>query len=245
VITVDFNRLGNLNGCRILDIGCGTGRHLSEVLQYENTKVFGADIHQGDLREAQKRIAYLKELGLCKGAYQLLSADIGNLPFEDNFFDLVICSEVLEHIPDHHKALAELVRVLKPGTTLVISVPRYVPEKICWFLSEEYHQAENGHIRIYKKNDLIRLSEKAGLNITTYHYAHSLHTPYWWLKCLLGVNREDSAPVRLYHRFLLWDMMKKPKLTRFSERLLNPLMGKSIVFYLTKFSGINAGVSQG
>lgn len=245
MITVDFRRLGNLNGCRILDIGCGTGRHLSEALQFENTHVFGADIRQNDLAEAKKRIAYLEELGLCKGTYQLLSADIIRLPFKDNFFDLVICSEVLEHIPDHHKALAELIRVLKPGKTMVISVPRYVPEKICWFLSQEYHQAENGHIRIYTKKDLIRLLERADLKVWAIHYAHSLHTPYWWLKCLLGVNREGLAPIRLYHRFLVWDMMKKPKLTQFSEQLLNPVIGKSIVFYLTKFSGINAGVSQG
>ena len=244
MITIDFNRLGNLNGCRILDIGCGTGRHLSQALMVENTAVFGADIHQADLKEARKRIAYLEELGLCKGAYQLLSSDIVNLPFEDNFFDLIICSEVLEHIPDHHKAVSELVRILKPGKTLVISVPRYVPEKICWLLSEDYHRVENGHIRIYRKKDLIQLSEKSGLCINAYHYAHSLHTPYWWLKCLFGINREDIALIRLYHRFLVWDMMKKPKLTRISDALLNPFIGKSIVFYLTKFSGINAGVGK-
>jgi len=234
VITVDFNRLGSLNGSRILDIGCGTGRHLSEALMLENTAVFGADIHQHDLIEARKRIAYLEELGLCRGSYQLLSADIVNLPFEDNFFDLIICSEVLEHIPNHHKALSELVRILKPGKTLVISVPRYVPEKICWLFSKEYHSVKNGHIRIYKKKDIIHLSEQAGLNVYACHYAHSLHTPYWWLKCLFGVNREDIALIRLYHQFLVWDMMEKPKLTRISDALLNPLIGKSIVFYLTK-----------
>jgi hypothetical protein len=66
------------------------------------------------------------------------------------------------------------------------------------------------------------------------HYAHSLHSPYWWLKCLLGVDREDILPVRLYKRFLTWDMMDKPKLTQTLDHLLNPVCGKSVVLYFRK-----------
>ncbi|HUV76725.1 MAG TPA: SAM-dependent methyltransferase, partial [Desulfobacterales bacterium] len=64
--------------------------------------------------------------------------------------------------------------------------------------------------------------------------AHSLHTPYWWLKCLVGPEREDCRLVNLYHRFLVWDIMRHPWITRFLDRLLNPVMGKSLVVYLTK-----------
>jgi hypothetical protein len=68
------------------------------------------------------------------------------------------------------------------------------------------------------------------------HHAHSLHVPYWWLKCLLGVERDMVWPVRLYHRFLTWDMMQKPKMTRSLERLLDPVMGKSVVLYFRKLN---------
>jgi hypothetical protein len=66
------------------------------------------------------------------------------------------------------------------------------------------------------------------------HFAHSLHAPYWWLKCLVGPEREDSKLVNLYHRFLVWEMMKGRWFVRLLEHLLNPLLGKSTVFYLRK-----------
>ncbi len=234
MITVDFTRLGNLSGCRILDIGCGSGRHLAEALTIENTTVFGADILVMDLNEAKDRLDFLGKIGEYRGICQLLCADIARLPFSDNFFDLVICSEVLEHIPDDRKAVSELVRVLKPGKTLVVSVPRELPEKICWALSEDYHSVENGHIRIYKKKELIRLLEQNSLKKYGFHYAHSLHAPYWWLKCFFGVGRDDVFLVHLYHRFLVWDMMKKPLISRVADKLLNPIIGKSSVIYLKK-----------
>ena len=129
----------------------------------------------------------------------------------------------------------EAIRVLRPGKDLVVSVPRYLPECICWALSENYHRTNNGHIRIYKKKELTSLLEGAGVREWAVHFAHSLHTPYWWLKCLVGPNRDDSAPVNLYHRFLVWDMMKQPWITRMLDRLLNPMIGKSLVIYLKYF----------
>jgi hypothetical protein len=116
----------------------------------------------------------------------------------------------------------------------VVSVPRYGPERLCWALSADYAAVEGGHVRIYRKRDLIALLRRAGLAPLTFHYAHSLHTPFWWLKCLAGPRREDSLPVNLYHRFLVWDLMEKPRLTRALERLLNPLLGKSLVVYARK-----------
>jgi SAM-dependent methyltransferase len=168
------------------------------------------------------------------GRWALCAADGLYLPFADGGFDLVICAEVLEHIPAHDHAIAELARVLRPGGDLAISVPRYGPERLCWALSAQYPEAEGGHIRIYRKQHLIALLRRAGLEVRSAHHAHSLHTPYWWLKCLVGTRREDSRPVNLYHRFLTWDLLKKPPLTHFLERLLNPLLGKSLVVYCRK-----------
>jgi SAM-dependent methyltransferase len=156
------------------------------------------------------------------------------LPFKDDYFDIVICSEVLEHIVSHQIAVEEIVRVLKPGCNLVVSVPRYWPECICWALSQDYHNTQGGHVRIFKQTELIADLESCGVEKWAMHFAHSLHTPFWWLKCLVGPNRNDSVPVNLYHRFLTWDIMKRPRSTRFLENLLNPILGKSIVVYLRK-----------
>jgi hypothetical protein len=70
-----------------------------------------------------------------------------------------------------------------------------------------------------------------GYRVFARHYAHALHSPYWWLKCAVGVDDDSNPFVRGYHRFLIWDMMRRPVLTRVLETLLRPLIGKSVVLY--------------
>jgi len=235
MITVDLNRFSLQPGQRLLDIGCGSGRHTSEAYRLKGIVAVGADLNLEDLRQARERLEFHDRLGEHGGGCWCLSAaDVCRLPFADAHFDAVVCSEVLEHIPEHHRASEELNRILKPGGHLAISVPRYFPERICWALSREYHLANQGHIRIYRKNELIRMIARNGLTLYRTHYAHSLHSPYWWLKCLVGPTREDSRPVNLYHRFLTWDILHHPPLTRQLDRFLNPLLGKSLVLYFRK-----------
>ena len=86
------------------------------------------------------------------------------LPFADGEFDRVVAAEVLEHIPADVDAIEELVRVLRPGGTLAITVPRWLPEVINWKLSDDYHNAAGGHIRIYTDQELVDKVTKAGSN---------------------------------------------------------------------------------
>ena len=235
MVTVEFDRLTVKPGFKILDIGCGSGRHTCAAYQCRNVTAIGADLNFEDLIEAGERLRLHDRLGEHGGGVWGLSvADVTSLPFKDGYFDIVICSEVLEHIVQHQVAAKEIVRVLKPGCNLVVSVPRYWPERICWALSQDYHNTRGGHVRIFKQSDLIADLEDSGVEKWVMHFAHSLHTPFWWLKCLVGPNRSDSASVNLYHRFLTWDIMKRPRGTRFLENLLNPILGKSVVVYLRK-----------
>lgn len=235
MLTIDFNRLDILPGDRILDIGCGEGRHTIRACQENGTVCIGADSGFENLVETRKKLTYHQLINdlHCKSV-DLFCMDVTCLPFCDNSLDIVICSEVLEHIPNDDRAISELVRVLKSGKILAISVPRSWPEKICWRLSDEYFNSDGGHVRIYNQKALIKVIKSFGLTHFATHHAHSIHAPFWWLKCLVGPGRKDSRLVNLYHRLLVWDLMKKPKLTSFIDKLLNPILGKSLVLYFKK-----------
>ena len=235
MITVNFKRLAPEPGDKILDMGCGEGRHTAKASEFPGTLCVGSDMCHDDLVTAGEKLTFHHQLiSSPRGIWTLAQSDIGRLPFKNNCFDQVICSEVMEHISEEKTALQELTRVLKPGGILVITVPRYWPEKVCWALSHEYGDSPGGHIRIYRHTQLMKKVHHRGMIPMGSHHAHALHTLYWWLKCLVGIHRTDSALVNAYHDLLVWDLMEKPAITRLMERLLNPIMGKSVVLYFKK-----------
>ncbi len=235
MITVDFQHVPLEDGNIALDIGCGSGRHTAALYDLDRCFAVGADTNLEDLAEAREKLNWHNDFSPHhSGCWSLSGADITHLPFKDQSFDLVVCSEVLEHIADDKTAIQECFRVLKPGGYLVISVPRRWPEALCWALSQQYRTTKGGHLRIYHPRQLIDRIQSCGVTLYKTHHAHSLHAPYWWLKCLVGPERSDLWPVALYHRFLTWDLMEKPPLTRLLESALDPVMGKSIVLYFRK-----------
>jgi SAM-dependent methyltransferase len=233
VLTVDFDRFPVQAGERVLDMGCGGGRH-AFALYKAGARVVALDRDAAELGDVAGMFAALApEVPSAAGA-SAVRGDAYRLPFADASFDKIIAAEVLEHLPEDGRAMAELARVLKPGGLIAVTVPRWGPEKVCWALSDEYHANEGGHIRIYKAAQLRRRLVRQGLEPVGRHHAHALHAPYWWLKCAVGVHKSDHPLVTAYHRLLVWDMMRAPWPTRLAERLLNPLIGKSVVVYLRK-----------
>lgn len=233
MLTVDFDRLGLLSGERVLDLGCGAGRHAFECLR-RGASVVALDTDVGELKVVTGLMAAMAEAGEVPepGSGAAVRGDATRLPFGDATFDKVICAEVLEHLVEDSAAMAELARVLRPGGLLGVSVPRYGPELVNWALSERYHSVPGGHVRIYRRRQLFERFEAVGLEPVAAHHAHALHSPYWWLRCLVGVDKEDSLAVRGYHRVLVWDITTHSPLTGVPEHLLNPLLGKSLVVYL-------------
>ena len=238
MLTVDFDRLGLKPGDRVIDMGCGAGRHAFEMYRL-GADVVAFDQDADELANVLELFGAMKEAGeVPEGAEaDIKEGDALALPFADGEFDRVVASEVLEHIPNDIAAINELVRVLRPGGTIALTVPRWLPEIVCWQLSEDYHNAPGGHIRIYSDKELIGKAKNAGLVYDGKDYAHGLHTPYWWLKCAVGVSKDDNPLVKAYHQILVWDIMKTPgysKATQLAERALNPLLGKSLVLYFHK-----------
>ncbi|NNN01834.1 MAG: class I SAM-dependent methyltransferase [Acidimicrobiaceae bacterium] len=236
MLTANYDRLGLRPGDSILDLGCGFGRHAFEAAR-RGANVVALDAGRDEVEGVAATFAAMVQAGeLATGQLHTaaVQGDALHLPFPDGVFDRVICSEVLEHIHDDLAAMGELARVLRPGGTMAITVPRYGPEVINWALSDAYHNVPGGHIRIYRRSVLMSRLSSVGLRVTGHHYAHGLHSPYWWLKCLVGTTNESNRLVQLYHRLLVWDIMKAPRVTRRAEWILSPLIGKSIIVYLSK-----------
>ncbi len=234
-MTVDYERLGVNRGERLLDLGCGGGRHAFAAFRL-GARVVALDAQAEEIAKVRNTIGAMVEAAEVPSDEEagVVQADALRLPFLDSSFDRIIASEVLEHIDEDRTAMSELARVLRPGGTIAVTVPRFGPEAVNWALSREYHDVEGGHVRIYRRSTLVDRLRRAGLKPLDSHHAHALHTPYWWLRCVVGTTRDDHLLVRAYHRVLVWDIVRAPRVTRVAEHLLNPLMGKSLVVYLRK-----------
>ncbi|RCV51134.1 class I SAM-dependent methyltransferase [Marinitenerispora sediminis] len=234
MITVDFSLLPVRPGDRVLDLGCGGGRHAFEAYR-RGAHVVAFDQDENELAGVAGMFAAMRAEGEAPAAEaETVKGDALDMPFDDAAFDRVIAAEIFEHIPHDTRAMAELYRVLRPGGLAAVTVPSWLPERLCWALSEEYHTNEGGHIRIYTRAELEAKLRSTGFEVGPHHHAHALHSPYWWLKCAVGPGDDEHPLVRGYHRMLVWDMLQAPRITRTAERLLNPLIGKSVVVYLRR-----------
>jgi SAM-dependent methyltransferase len=235
MLTVDYDRLGVGPGDLVLDLGCGFGRHAFEAAR-RGASVVALDAGPDEVAQVRATLGAMIEMGEIAPDHPAtaVQGDALSLPFPDGTFDRVIASEVLEHIPDDTAAMRELARVLRPGGAMAVTVPRCVPEAINWALSDEYHDTPGGHVRIYRRSTLERRLSSTGLEATGHHHAHGLHSPYWWLRCLVGPSNDAHPAVEAYHKVLVWDIVKAPFVTRTADRVLSPMIGKSLVLYLRK-----------
>ena len=235
MLTVDFDRLGLRPGERVLDMGCGAGRHAFEMYR-RGADVIAFDQDADELAGVRELFAAMREAGeVPVGAdADVKEGDALSLPFADGEFDRVVAAEVLEHVPADIQAITELARVLRPGGTMAVSVPRWFPEVVNWRLSSDYHDVPGGHIRIYTDKELVTKLENAGLEYVGKDYAHGLHAPYWWIKCAVGVKNDDHPLARAYHKLLVWEIVEQPRVLQLAGKVLDPLIGKSLVVYLRK-----------
>lgn len=244
MLTIRFDELGLRADDRVLDVGSGFGRHVYECAR-RGARVVALDYAADEVVQTRDTLAAMVEEGQISAdrLVGVLRGDARRLPFGDATFDVVITSEVLEHVQDDVAAIAEMVRVLKPGGRFAATVPAWFPETVNWKLSDEYHapKSPGGHVRIYTRTELRAKLTAAGLRVDRSHRAHALHSPYWWLKCAVGPRNDDHRAVAAYRRFLEWEIVEQPVGTKVLERVLSPVLGKSAVFYATKPRALTNG----
>ncbi len=142
VIRAELDRLPLPANARVLDAGCGSGRTLQELVDYG--QVSGIELDTQAAEMARSRALGEVQVGRLE-----------QLPWDDGTFDLITCLDVVEHVPDDVAALAELLRVSRPGGWLLVTVPAY---QALWSL----HDEANHHFRRYSRAALRRATAAAG-----------------------------------------------------------------------------------
>ena len=215
----------------LIDVGCGRGRH-SLIAANKGLVTLGVDLAISDLDAAQQQCLLWRSEDA--GPLVFAAADACRLPLASESADSVICSEVLEHIPDWRSAASEFARVLKPGGGLGISVPARWVEQRLWNWDPDYAAEPGGHIRIFDDKDLIAGVEDCGFHCYARHKAHGIHSLYWLARCLFRDPDHKHALVRTLHDWTVKDVLEKPWWTRALDRLLTPVLGKSIALYFRR-----------
>jgi SAM-dependent methyltransferase len=235
LLTVDLERLDVRPGQRLLDAGCGEGRHCFGALE-RGADVVGLDLDRDSLRLAGRALGRRAAQRGRQGAEQLgamLQGDTFHLPFRDASFDRVICAEVMEHVHDYRGAARELARVTKPGGRIAVTIPTATSEHLYLRLGDDYFESPGGHIRIFRPRQLARALAAAGLATRGVGFAHALHTPYCALRSLVGLPRADEFRlVRAYRLFLIRAVASR--LLDRVERVLNYVCPKSLILYADK-----------
>jgi ubiquinone/menaquinone biosynthesis C-methylase UbiE len=233
MLTFNLNKYElNDNGI-MLDVGCGEGRHIFGVMQdYPQMKCVGLDMDNASLNKAEEGYQYFESIS--NAGAEFIKGSAYSLPFPDESIDLIVCSEVLEHLHEYNDAVVEIHRVLKPGGKFYASVPASWPEKVCWSLSKDYQNQPGGHLRIFNQLELVSEIKESGFKFLSSEKFHSIHSPYWWLRCLFWKSQDSNFLVNLYKRMLERHILKKPFFLNFLDKALNPLMGKSFSMYFEK-----------
>jgi SAM-dependent methyltransferase len=158
---------------RLLDAGCGTGRNLAE---------YGAPGRATGVDPSASAVAFCRARGI-EGVTQ---GAIEELPFGDGSFDLILATDVLEHVERDDRALAELRRVAAPGARLLVTVPAYR-----WLWSQ--HDDSHHHLRRYTVGALSERARRAGWEPMLRTYFNTLLLPPIALVRLLGRRRAPEG----------------------------------------------------
>lgn len=210
----------------LLDAGCGVGL-LSAIFNdclrnpklatWVNYKIIGVDISHQSLCLANKQNFNNSEY--CR-------ADLSNLPFRDNTFDVVFLIEVIEHIPDKYRVFRELRRVTKNNGQIIVTTPN----SNCMTL-KFHNKLLNLGLRMFKRkifdkdeycnmNELIEIALKCGLYVSNNFYLHINPVALTWKGKTYGI-----LPVATPRQLLYW----LKKIRKFEQKIHIPLWLKKYI----------------
>ena len=206
------------NNCAVLDVGTSTGTNLRMLRDIGYRNVVGLDY-------SAEAIAFCES----KGFGPVEQGDIRAMPFAPESFDLVLATDIIEHIDDDAKALSEIARVLKPGGLVLITVPAFPS---LWGLQDRVAQ----HKRRYRRPQLLARISGAGLNVeSSYHFNYVLFLPIFLARRLIDLfGLKASSEAEYNSPALNWIFKHVFAFDVLSARRLKPPFGVSILALVRK-----------
>ncbi len=195
---------------RVVDVGCGDGRHILAAAE-RGCFAVGLDYDHSELRKARLRLGGRR--------IDLIAGDASRLPFRDGAFDAVICTETLEHLPDDAGAIREIARVLQQGGLLHGAVPSHFTEALYWKLSDGYWHTPGGHVRIYRPRELATQLARSGMRVTGVRYVHFIDSLVWLRFCLTDYLRPNRRPTSDYEAAVMLAVAQERPVATWRTRL--------------------------
>ena len=219
----------------MIDVGCGAGRHAFEAYR-RGADVVAFDKDAGRPADVDAVFAAMADAGEVPTSAnaETVNGDVLQMPYDDQTFDCVIASEILEHIPQDGAAIQELIRVLKAGGTLAVTrAAMAAGATVLAAVGGVSQQRGRTRADLSRQSASRRDSRQRHGDDTHPSCARAAFAVLVAEMCCRDVT--FGAPsVTAYHKVLVWDLMRRPKVIRLAESVLNPLIGKSVAMYFTK-----------
>ena len=213
------------SGMKVVDIGCGDGTYVAFCNR------LGAEVTFIDVQEAKVRAleTRLREAGH-GGKIEGIVSECDPIPVADGHADLVISTEVLEHVKDPEKVLREIVRIGAPDATYCLTVPDGRAEMMVKNLAPPEYFEEPNHINIFSSDDFEELVESCGLEVVSHEYLAGFWAIFFLLKWATSEPGEkllDTVHPATYHWARAWEEALKHPRGDEMRRALNEALPRS------------------
>ncbi len=212
----------------VIDVGCGDGG-LSYFAGQMGAEIIATDISAKCVEDARRLLSKTKAR-----SFTGITSDSNPLPVANGTCSRIICSEVLEHVPDPAKFMQELVRVAAPGALFLLAVPDPASEHVQQDLAPPSYWAEPNHVRIFEGTQLDEVVLDAGLKIES-KIRKSFFWAMWW-SLFWAADQEFGAEEKpvLRHWSETWNaLLQCPTGMQVAQRL-DLVMPKSQVIVASK-----------
>jgi SAM-dependent methyltransferase len=218
----------------VVDVGCGAG-FVCAYAGRRRAAVIGIDVDNDAVGQADEAMR-----GVPARSWTPIQSRCDPIPLPDATATVVIATEVLEHVADPARFLAELVRIGRPGARYVVTAPHPASESVMGAVAPAWYWREPFHVRVFREGELDDLIRSAGLEVTA-TAARGFQLAVWWVfRFALGAQIAEPPPTDhplLAHWDAAWKALDSTPGGTLASEALDRLLPKSQLVLARKPGG--------